>query len=431
MDIQYMKSYWIFLFGVILSMQVFAQNYSANVSLVQQDGNNVTLLATATGDKKKEAAEEAVESAFSALFHVGVSGLKNGIPMVSVARKDFDYIFFSERQHLSYMVNEVETVESKKISGRYRVTVQVCINVKALSAELQRNHLALNPNWVDSKAVKATAALNPTIVIVPYTTADDGYRFEAMLKKVERNRLDRYVIDRISQEFQHHGYKTRDFISQLQNSKNMSLLRMEAQTDDATMLVQQLPGDIEVKTEVTVNTDVRNNSECTLTLRAVEKQTDGKLATASFSSGKYMTTDSLKLAEYAIKKIQDDFFSQLQASFEDIVKNGREVFVEIGLSQAVSDWDFEQDSPATGDYFKDTLDEWLREHAFQGVYDMNGTDKFVNIRLNIPLWNMEKNRSYTLSNFASELRNFFKGQLGDDYKASTVAMGQKLVVTIE
>lgn len=169
-----------------------------------------------------------------------------------------------------------------------------------------------------------------------------------------------------------------------------------------------------------------------MNLRALEKQTNGRLATVPFSSGKYMTTDSLKLADHAIKKIQDDFFAQLQASFEDMIKKGREVFVEIGLSQSVSDWDFEQDSPATGDYFKDALDEWLREHAFQGVYDMsNSTDKFVNIRLNIPLWNMEKNRSYTLSNFGSDMRKFFKEQLGDDYKASTTAMGQKLVVTIE
>ena len=207
---------------------------------------------------------------------------------------------------------------------------------------------------------------------------------------------------------------------------------MGSQTDDATMIVQQLPGDIIVTTEIDIRTDANRNSECTLTLRAEEKQTNGKLATSAFSSGKYMTTDSMKLADYAIKQIQGEFFDKLQASFEEMIKKGREVFIEINLSQAITDWDFEQDAPATGDYFKDALDDWLREHAFQGVYDMsNSTDKYINIRLNIPLWNMERNRSYTLSNFSSDVRKFFKAQLGDDYTASIVAMGQKLAITIE
>lgn len=425
-----MKRLKIFLLLIVLCAPLSAQNYSDNVTLVSLEGNNVTLLATGTGEKKKDAAEHATKSAFNALFHTGVPDLKNGVPMVAVKRNDFDFRFFSEARYINYLVGEVKTLDSKKISGRQRVTARVCINLKSLSAELQRNGLTLSPGWSDAKAVNATAALNPTIVIVPYVTAEDGYSFESMRKKVENSQLNRYVLDRVAQEFQSHGYKTRDFISQLQNSKNNTLLRADAQTDDATMLVQQLPGDI----VVTVETLVTGNgqSECTLNLRAIEKQTDGQLATVSFTSGKYMTSDSLKLADHAVKQIKEDFFSRLNDSFEAMIEKGREVFVEINLSQAITDWDFEQESPATGDYFKDTLDEWLREHAFQGIYDMSvSTDKFVNIRLNIPLWNMEKNRSYTLSNFGSDMRKFFKEQLGDNFKASTTAMGQKLMVIIE
>jgi len=59
------------------------------------------------------------------------------------------------------------------------------------------------------------------------------------------------------------------------------------------------------------------------------------------------------------------------------------------------------------------------------------TDKYISIRLNIPLWNVEKNRSYSLSNFQSDLRRFFKSRLGDEYKPGITAMGQKCVVVIE
>lgn len=418
------------IFGIILCAKICAQNYSNEVTLVQGDDNSVTVLATAVDDKKKDAASLAAKSAFHTLFHSGVPGVKNGVPMIAVERSDYDYRFFSESRYINYIGSEIETVNSDKIGGKYRVTVKLTIQLKSLCADLERNNMALNPGWSDAKAVKATAALNPTIVIVPDILSGD-VDFELMRKKVAESQVCRYAIDRLSGEFQKQGFKTRDFISQLQNLKTSSLLTMDSQTDEATMIVQRLPGDIVVYVEVQVNTN-GNKSNCIMNLRAVEKQTNAKLSTVPFSSGEYITTDSLKLVDYTVKRIKKDFFDNLQASFEDIIKKGREVFVEIGLSQAVTDWDFDQDSPATGDYFKDSLDEWLREHAFQGVYDMsNNTDKYINIRVNIPLWNMERNRSYTLSNFSSDIRNFLKKQLGDDYKPSVVAMGTKLVITIE
>ena len=78
------------------------------------------------------------------------------------------------------------------------------------------------------------------------------------------------------------------------------------------------------------------------------------------------------------------------------------------------------------------LDEWLNEHAQQSVYDMgNSTDKYIHIRLNVPLWDMERNRSYKLSNFNSDLKKFLRSQLGEDYGVSVTAMGQRLEVRIE
>lgn len=421
-----------FLIGIILGAPLHAQNYSDEIQLIECDGNTVSLTSAATADKKKDAVDLAVKSAFNALFHSGIDGVKNGVPMVAVERKDYDYRFFSENRYINYLIGEIKTNSVKKLANHQKATVTVTINLRTLKADLERNNMTLSPGWSDAKAVKATAALNPTIVIVPYVSAADGYSFEAMRTKLERSRVERYAIDRVAEEFQHNGYKTRDFVSQLQNSKNMTLLRDGAQTDDATMLVQQLPGDIVVTVEIDMQTNASRQSELTLNLRAVEKQTNGRLATKPFASGLYQTTDSLLLANHAIKKIQADFFNQLRSSFDDMVKKGREVHVDLNLSEMVSGWDLDQDAPASGEYFKDALDDWLRENSFQGVYDMSqSTDKYVNITLNIPLWDIEKNRSYSLSNFGSDLRRFFKAHLGDEYKANVKALGQKLVVTVE
>lgn len=427
-----LKHYMMFLIGIILGAPLYAQNFSDEIQLIECDGNTVSLTSAATADKKKEAVDLAVKSAFNSLFHSGIDGVKNGVPMIAVERKDYDYRFFSEDRYINYLIGEIKTNSVKKLANHQKATVTITINLRTLKADLERNNMTLNPGWSDAKAVKATAALNPTIVIVPYVNAADGYSFEAMRRKLERSRVERYAIDRVAEEFQHNGYKTRDFVSQLQNSKNMSMLRDGAQTDDATMLVQQLPGDIVVTVEIDMQTNASRQSELTLNLRAVEKQTNGRLATKPFASGLYQTTDSLLLANHAIKKIQADFFDQLRSSFDDMVKKGREVYVDLNLSETVSGWDFDQDAPASGEFFKDALDEWLRANSFQGVYDMSqSTDKYVNITLNVPLWNIEKNRSYSLSNFGSDLRKFFKTHLGDEYKANIKALGQRLVVTIE
>ena len=425
------QTYWVLLITLWYSLSLQAQNYSADVSLVQQDGQSVTLRATAIADKKKEAADLAARSAFHALLHTGIEGVRNGMPMIAVERNDYDYRFFTELRYLNYIRGEVEDVSDSKIGGKRRVTVQLTILSKSLLADLEHNEMVVSPGWTDTKKAAATAALNPTIVVVPSVKGGGG--FEEMRTLVESSPVVGHAVNKLTAEFSRRGYKTRDFLTQLQNAKNTNILRRNTQADATTLLVQNLPGDIVVTLDVEVVTDDRKRSECSLNVKAVEQQTEGSLASATFLSGQYMTTDSLRLADYAVKKIKDDFFADLKKAFEAMIAKGREVYVDMTLAQTVTDWDFDQEAPyGDGNYFKDALDEWLNEHAQQNVYDMgNSTDKYIHIRLNVPLWDMERNRSYKLSNFNSDLKKFLRAQLGEDYGVSVTAMGQRLEVRIE
>lgn len=426
-----MKYFRIFLIAIILCAPVCAQNYSNEVTLVQQDDNSITVLATAVADKKKDAAVLATKSAFHTLFHTGIPDVKNGVPMFAAKKPDYDYRFFGESRYINYIGSEVQTVNDVKINNKYRVTVKVTMLWKTLRADLEHNKVTISPGWTDAKAVKATAALNPTIVVIPYVNG--GGDFEAMRELVENDPAVKHAIAKLTEEFGRNGYQTRNFLSQLQNSKTSAVLSLGSQSDETTKIIQRLPGDIVVTVDAKINSnETSRESECSLKISAVEKQTDNDLATGAFESGRYMTNDAGKLVDYAIKKIKKNFFVDLKDSFEEMIMTGREVFIEMRLSKAVTDWDFEQDAPAGGEYFKDALDEWLRSTAHGSVYDMsNSTDKYIRIRLNIPLWNQEKNRSYTLSNFGSDFRKFLKTQLGDDYKPAIKALGQRLDVTIE
>ena len=75
---------------MVLCSGLRAQNFSTNVTLVEESGNTATFEAIAIGVKKKDAAELAAKSAFNTLFHTGVEGLKNGVPMIMQERKDYD-----------------------------------------------------------------------------------------------------------------------------------------------------------------------------------------------------------------------------------------------------------------------------------------------------------------------------------------------------
>ena len=421
----------LFLIGLILCIPADAQNFSDNVSLESQAGDVVAIKASATHEKKKEAEILAMKSAFNALLHSGVEGLHNGQPMIVGDCKQYDYRFFHENRYIQYMSQEPRKLNNDKIKGNNLTTVVVYINTKGLKAELLRNKLPLSPAWADAKAVNATASLNPTIVVVPNTTAETGYSFEAMRTIIENDPVQRYAIDRVAEEFQKNGFKTRDFVTQLQNAKTSNFLREGTQTDDASMLVSQLPGDIVVTVDCVVETLNSGTSAAMLNISAVEKQTAGRLATKTFESGQYHTTEHNRLADYAVKKISKDFFSQLQDSFDAMVKKGREVSMELALAENV-DWDFDSDAPASGEFFKDALEEWLRENSFQSNYSMNSsTDKYIALSVNVPLWDQEKNRSFTLSNFGSNFRKFLKSHLGEDYKPKIASMGQKMLITIE
>ena len=265
-----MKHYWMFLIGIILCTNVRAQNYSNEVTLVQQDGDAVTVLATAVADKKKEAGLLATKSAFHTLFHSGIQGVKNGVPMIAVERPDYDYRFFTESRYINYIGSEVQTVKDAKIGGKYRVTVRLTIQLKTLCADLEHNQMVISPGWMDSKAVKATAAMNPTIVNVPDMT--DGSDLETLRKKVLEDPTLKYAINKLADEFGRHGYTTQDAFVLLQNRINSAMMNLDTQSDLSTELLKGIPGDIVVNVDMQMYTENRQ-SECRLTLKAVEKQT--------------------------------------------------------------------------------------------------------------------------------------------------------------
>ena len=403
---------------------------TAEVTLDGQSGSEVTLISAANAPKTKEAEELAVKQAFFGLINRGVEGLHSGQPMLTTPSKEFDYTFYKEAKYRNYLTSTPVRLDETKIGSDRRVRMKVTVNIEKLKNDLLASHLSVSPAWQDKGKTGPTTGLNPTIVVVPYVRSGNQ-SFQGMKNLIDSNPAMKHAVNSVSSQFASHGYKTRDFVTMLANSKTDDIMHDGTQTDARTMVIQQLPADI----VVTVDLDLINNAgkgQCTLNIDAVERQTAQKLSSVSHASGQYMTTDYIALTDYALKKVENQFFTQIKDAFAQMVEKGREMKLEFLLGETVSDWDFDSETPVTEEDFKEELEEWLRSNANHGVYDMSqSNDKFIAASINIPLWDAERNRSYTMSNFNSALRKFMKRHFGDSYKAKVTAMGQKLIITIE
>lgn len=417
---------WVFAHGIANAIPT-----TSDVTLDSQSGGEVTLISSAMAPKAKDAEQMAVKQAFFGLMNRGVEGLQSGQPMLTTPSREFDYTFYKDNKYLNYLTATPLKLDESKIGNERRVRVKVTVNLSKLKADLIASKLQVSPAWQDQKQATATSSLNPTIVVVPYVKAGGDPSFGGMKELIDSNAAMKHAVNAVGSQFAAHGYKTRDFTTMLANAQTDDVMAEGSQTDAKTMAIQNLPADIVVTVDLTLIKD-GNKGQCFMTVDAVERQTAGKLCSTTFSSGQYMTTDYIALTDHALKKMENKFFSQLQDAFSQMVEKGREMKIEFLLGETVSDWDFDTETPATEVDFKEELEEWLRSNSHHGVFDMStNNDKYIAATINIPLWDSNRNRSYTITNFNSALRKFMKRHFGDAYKAKIQSMGQKLVITIE
>lgn len=420
-----MKHCFMFLFGILLSAGIAGQNYAGDVVFLQQRGNTLTVRSLGISDKKKEAAGMALKSAFYTLFYTGVEGVNRGNPMISTMKPDYDRRFFDENRYSVFVKDYTITEGPEKQGKQYRCTVEMNILFDALQKDLNRNKVQTNLGM--AVGTPGSQVSLPTVTVVPYTREGEDVR-----SILDHNQMLSYAVSKMNSEFSARGYKTKDFLADLKRAKRNDVLTAGAQTDAVTKMIQNMGADIIVTARVIATTDARRQSEVSLELTATEFQTAGNLASATYQSGKYTTTDTIKLTDYALKKVKDEFFTKLQTSFNNIVKNGREMAVQMVLAKSVADWDFDQPLPDGSAAFKAVLEEWLQANALNGVYDMSrSNDKVIDLSVQVPIWDEAQGRAYTISGFSAKLKNFLDEKLGGEYVASIVTMGQGLTVTIK
>jgi hypothetical protein len=162
-------------------------------------------------------------------------------------------------------------------------------------------------------------------------------------------------------------------------------------------------------------------------LEAFDAYTSKRIA-ASTGNGTPNNTDIVPvLLQNAILANIDTFVAQLQAHFDDMFANGREVRLTI---KKWNNWDKDLETEIDGDEITDHITKWMDENTVKGRF--NKTDASESVirfeQVRIPLYD-DKNKALDARDFGKKLQKFLKAApYNFEVKLMTRGLGEAILV---
>jgi hypothetical protein len=155
----------------------------------------------------------------------------------------------------------------------------------------------------------------------------------------------------------------------------------------------------------TVNTTGPKKS-ITFNLQGLDSYTDKQIAGASGTGAPSFSAELPVLLQEAVTTHIDNFNSKLQAHFEDMFANGREVIIRV---KKFGSWSNDLETEFEGKELGTIIEEWIAANSVKGRFST--TDATENMMLfeqvRIPLFN-EKGNASDARDFAKGLQNYLK-----------------------
>lgn len=173
-------------------------------------------------------------------------------------------------------------------------------------------------------------------------------------------------------------------------------------------LLDRAKADIMVEVLWKVNTVGPKNS-VTYTLRGLDAYTNKQIAAAQGTGAPSFSAEIPVLLEEAVLANMDNFTSQLQAYFDDLQTNGREVAVDIRVFDNGSGLTLEDEYDGTE--LQEVIDNWMAENTVSHRYSLSDATEnrmqFEQVR--IPLYKPNGMPMDTRS-FVEALRKYLKNE---------------------
>lgn len=292
-------------------------------------------------------------------------------------------------------------------------------------------------------------AKKPTIMVIPadvWCTAN-GYMMEFENQGVISRIPDYHravqedmdlvnTITKVGELMAERGLPLKDLASSIRsinqaNAENeMTVSRTSGSSISETpldKLLSRAKADILVELSWKINTVGPKNS-VTYTLRGIDAYTNKQVAAAQGTGAASFSAEVPVLIEEAVLQHMDNFISQLQAHFDDLLTNGREITFEVRTFDNGSGASLEDEY--SGQELTEIIDEWVAQNTVEHRYNLTDAteDMMIFEQVRIPLYR-PNGMPMDTRHFANELRKYLKkAPFNLTSKVLTKGLGKAIVV---
>lgn len=239
-------------------------------------------------------------------------------------------------------------------------------------------------------------AKKPTLMIVPADNwcvlnqfmdqfDDQGTKINVPnYKRALQNSSDCYnVITKINALMSDRNFPLKDLSAVLKNMENNSAMDAVTTSKSGASLAESpldaikrnSNADIIIELNWQVNT-VGPKKSITYSLAAKDSYTDKQIAGTQGTGTPSFSAELPVLLEEAVVANMDNFCSQLQTHFDDMIENGREVTMEVKVIDNGSGIDLSNEY--NGEELTDIIDNWVSDNSVNHRYNLSqGSENFL------------------------------------------------------
>ncbi|MDR1740181.1 MAG: DUF6175 family protein [Bacteroidales bacterium] len=235
------------------------------------------------------------------------------------------------------------------------------------------------------------------------------------------------VIAKINELMAERGFPLKNLESTLKSIENQSAEDAmysgsnELRESPIDVLKKTARADIWIQLSWNINTSGPKKS-ITFILQGLDAYTDKQIAGASGTGSPSFSVELPVLLEEAVLSHLDNFNVQLQAHFEDMFANGREVILRI---RATNSLEYGLETEYDGKELSTIIEDWVNDNTVQHRFSTSDiTENFILFeQVRIPLYDESGNPADT-RRWARGLQKYLKDTYKIDAKILTRGLGQ-------
>jgi hypothetical protein len=242
------------------------------------------------------------------------------------------------------------------------------------------------------------------------------------------------VISKINELMTERGFPLKNLESSLKSLQSQAaedaLLSSKSGSSLAESPIDQLKrvanADIWMQMTWSVNQIGGPKRSVTFNLQGLDSYTDKQIAGTSGTGEPSISAELPVLLEEAVLARLDNFNAQLQAHFEDMEANGREVALRI---RTWDSFDGDLETEYGGEELRTLIEAWIEDNTVFGRFNTTtATDRtMVFEEVRIPLYN-ERGRALDTRNWADGLRKYLRETFRLEAKLMMKGLGQAQLV---